>query len=31
MAMVGLGLLFFGAEGQRTPAFSDASASSSAR
>ena len=25
IAMVGLGLLFFGAEGQRTPAFSDAS------
>lgn len=25
LAMVGLGLLFFGAEGQRTPAFSDAS------
>ncbi|ATE61575.1 branched-chain amino acid ABC transporter permease [Thauera sinica] len=25
VAMVGLGLLFFGAEGQRTPAFSDAS------
>ena len=24
LAMVGLGLLFFGAEGQRTPAFSDA-------
>lgn len=25
LSMVGLGLLFFGAEGQRTPAFSDAS------
>jgi branched-chain amino acid transport system permease protein len=31
LAMVGLGLLFFGAEGQRTPPSQRCSASSSAR